>query len=275
MQHAVGAGLVPPHGLRSSRDGTLAYGGKKFAGRFLGVGALDASPVRDETVCSPARQCRGRKKAAGCRGVRQDDTRPYPGFQLVQRSPCALCSFSISAPKPMRPSPYGSFRTCTTRAVHRVSSGFAPVTSLGIRMVASIGIPTCSGAEVAKKNPPFEMFSASVKCSVLSAASPMARKRSGVLKLYRVNCRRSGVTWFPLCIQGGCVGHSNKKVTLRIADPMRRTKCEFGPVVGQFGTSRRRPERSRRVCVIPTRKARSCAACGGRLPAAGRDLLLF
>src|SRR6202023_4205426 len=46
-------------------------------------------------------------------------------------------------------------------------------------------------ADEAKKKPPRETFSASVKCSVLSAATPSARKRRGVRRLRRVNCRRS------------------------------------------------------------------------------------
>src|SRR4029077_5093907 len=54
-----------------------------------------------------------------------------------------------------------------------------------------MGIPTCRGAEEAKKNPPRETFSASVKCSVLSEATPSARKRNGVRRLRRVSCRRS------------------------------------------------------------------------------------
>src|SRR5229473_1638903 len=70
----------------------------------------------------------------------------------------------------MRPSPYGSLRTWTTRAVQRISWAEFPVTSAGIRRVASMGIPTCRGADDAKKNPPRETFRASVKCSVRSYA---------------------------------------------------------------------------------------------------------
>jgi hypothetical protein len=51
----------------------------------------------------------------------------------------------------------------TTRAVHLVSSALFPVTSAGIRKVASIAVPICSGAEKAKKNPPRETLIASVK----------------------------------------------------------------------------------------------------------------
>ena len=54
-----------------------------------------------------------------------------------------------------------------------------------------MGTPTCSGAEEAKKKPPRETFRASVKCSVLSEATPKARKRRGVRRLSRVSCRRS------------------------------------------------------------------------------------
>src|SRR5712692_9992337 len=60
-----------------------------------------------------------------------------------------------------------------------------------MRRVASMGIPTCRGADDAKKNPPRETFRASVKCSVLSAATPSARKRRGVRRLRRANWRRS------------------------------------------------------------------------------------
>src|SRR5713226_7469620 len=91
----------------------------------------------------------------------------------------------------MRPSPYGSLRTWTTRAVQRISCAEFPVTSAGIRRVASMGIPTWRGADEAKKKPPRETFKASVKCSVLSEATPRARKRSGVRRLRRASCRRS------------------------------------------------------------------------------------
>ncbi len=64
-----------------------------------------------------------------------------------------------------------------------VSCIVVPVTSNGIRSVTSSCIPTRSGAEEAKKNPPRETFSASVKCSLLSAAIPSARNRKGVRKL--------------------------------------------------------------------------------------------
>src|SRR5215469_5908679 len=60
-----------------------------------------------------------------------------------------------------------------------------------MRMVASMGMPTCKGAEDAKKKPPRETFRASVKCSVLSAATPTARKRRGVRCATRASCRRS------------------------------------------------------------------------------------
>ena len=83
----------------------------------------------------------------------------------------------------MRPSPNGSLRACTTLAVQFVSCGASPVTSFGMRKVTSSGIPTCSGADDAKKNPPRETFNASVKCSLLSLATPNARKRNGVRKL--------------------------------------------------------------------------------------------
>src|SRR2546429_1013915 len=66
-----------------------------------------------------------------------------------------------------------------------------------MRRVASMGMPTCRGADEAKKKPPRETFRASVKCSVLSAATPSARKRRGVRRLRRVNCRRSAT--FILC----------------------------------------------------------------------------
>src|SRR5205085_5635116 len=60
-----------------------------------------------------------------------------------------------------------------------------------MRMVASMGMPTCKGAEEAKKNPPRETFKASVKCSVVSEATPTARNRSGVRWLTRASWRRS------------------------------------------------------------------------------------
>src|SRR5947209_20060031 len=60
-----------------------------------------------------------------------------------------------------------------------------------MRKVASMGVPTWRGADEAKKKPPRETFKASVKCSVLSAATPRARKRRGVRRLRRASCRRS------------------------------------------------------------------------------------
>ena len=48
--------------------------------------------------------------------------------------------------------------------------------------------------ELAKKNPPVEISMASVKCSVLSAATPSTLKRNGVRIAYRVNCRRSDLS---------------------------------------------------------------------------------
>src|SRR5258708_27729288 len=61
-----------------------------------------------------------------------------------------------------------------------------------MRKVASMGVPTWRGADEAKKKPPRETFKASVKCSVLSEATPRARKRRGVRRLRRARCRRSG-----------------------------------------------------------------------------------
>jgi hypothetical protein len=86
--------------------------------------------------------------------------------------------FSISAPNPMRPSPKGSFRTCITRARQRISCAAFPVISAGISSVTSNGIPTCNGPDEAKKNPPREIFRASVKCSDRSAATPSVLYRS-------------------------------------------------------------------------------------------------
>jgi hypothetical protein len=126
-------------------------------------------------------------------------------FQTAQRSWAeagTAWNLSISAPNPMRPSPYGSLRTWTTRAVQRISCEEFPVTSAGIRSVASIGIPTWRGADDAKKNPPRETFNASVKCSVLSAATPRARKRRGVRRLRRASCRRSVTFIFLLPARG-------------------------------------------------------------------------
>src|SRR6266404_264133 len=60
-----------------------------------------------------------------------------------------------------------------------------------MRKVASMGVPTWRGADEAKKKPPRETFKASVKCSVLSEATPRARKRRGVRRLRRASCRRS------------------------------------------------------------------------------------
>src|SRR5882762_11246553 len=100
---------------------------------------------------------------------------------------------------------------CTTRAVQRISSEAFPVTSAGIRTVASRGIPTCSGAEEAKKTPPRDIFSASVKCSVLSAATPNARKRSGVRMLVRANCRRSDAFIWTSCARKKSVAGSRNK----------------------------------------------------------------
>src|SRR5437879_11968882 len=79
-----------------------------------------------------------------------------------------------------------------------------------MRSVASMGIPTCRGAEEAKKNPPRETFRASVKCSVLSEATPRARKRRGVLRLRRVSCRRSATFMLPSPRQDGSGGDSRK-----------------------------------------------------------------
>src|SRR5437879_7428766 len=66
-----------------------------------------------------------------------------------------------------------------------------------MRRVASMGMPAGRGAAEAKKKPPRETFRASVKCSVLSAATPSARKRRGGRRLRRDNCRRSAT--FILC----------------------------------------------------------------------------
>src|SRR5258708_10615162 len=52
-------------------------------------------------------------------------------------------------------------------------------------------IPSCGGADEAKKNPPRETFKDSVKCSVRSEATPRARKRRGVRRLRRLSWRRS------------------------------------------------------------------------------------
>src|SRR6266849_6607902 len=100
---------------------------------------------------------------------------------------------------------------CTTLALHRISCEALPVTSAGIRRVASRGIPTCSGAEDAKKNPPRDIFSASVKCSVLSAATPNARKRNGVRMLVRANCRRSDAFIWTSCAGKTSVAGSRNK----------------------------------------------------------------
>src|SRR5438132_14381996 len=54
-----------------------------------------------------------------------------------------------------------------------------------------MGMTTCSVADEEKKKPPRETFSASVKCSVLSEATPRDRKRRGVRRLRRASCRRS------------------------------------------------------------------------------------
>src|SRR5713226_952763 len=54
-----------------------------------------------------------------------------------------------------------------------------------------MGIPTCRGADDAKKKPPRETLRASVKCSVRSEATPRARKRRGVRRLRRLSWRRS------------------------------------------------------------------------------------
>jgi hypothetical protein len=91
----------------------------------------------------------------------------------------------------MRPSLYESAFACTTRALQCVSSGLVPVTSTGMRIVASIGIPTCNGAEVTKKNPPRETLIASEKCSLRSPARPSVRKRKGIRLRKRSSCRRS------------------------------------------------------------------------------------
>src|SRR5260370_31975672 len=60
-----------------------------------------------------------------------------------------------------------------------------------MRRVGSMGTPTCRGVADAKRTPARETFRASVKCSVLSEATPRARKRRGVRRLRRVSCRRS------------------------------------------------------------------------------------
>src|SRR5258708_22633281 len=54
-----------------------------------------------------------------------------------------------------------------------------------MRSVQSIGMPTCNGADEAKKNPPREILMASVKCSLLSEARLIARKRREVRMLWR------------------------------------------------------------------------------------------
>src|SRR5258707_15822570 len=57
-------------------------------------------------------------------------------------------------------------------------------------------MPTCSGADEAKKNPPREILMASVKCSLLSEARLMARKRKEVRMLWRGAWRGFGLINF-------------------------------------------------------------------------------
>jgi hypothetical protein len=104
---------------------------------------------------------------------------------------------SISAPNPILPSLYASAFACTSRARQCVSSAFPPVTSVGITNVASMGMPTCNGAEVTKKNPPREILVVSAKCSAGPDANPSGRKRNGTRIRKRSRCLRSELgTWF-------------------------------------------------------------------------------
>jgi len=86
--------------------------------------------------------------------------------------------FNLRA-EPDRPSPYGRFERarpgpCTASPAKCSRSPLA-----AFEESASRGIPTCSGAEDAKKNPPRDIFSASVKCSVLSAVRLMPGNARG------------------------------------------------------------------------------------------------
>jgi hypothetical protein len=72
---------------------------------------------------------------------------------------------------------------CAIRAVQFISFAAFPPTSIGILSVTSNRIPTCSGADEAKKNPPRETFNASVKCSLVSVPAPSAQNLNGVCKL--------------------------------------------------------------------------------------------
>src|SRR5439155_26654268 len=110
--------------------------------------------------CETSRPAWAAREAFSAHVLTDYQNRKLPtALQHNQRSWGGMAwNFSISKPKPMRPSPQGSLRTCTTRAVQRISGAEFPVTYAGMRSVASMVIPTCSGAEDAKKNPPRQNF---------------------------------------------------------------------------------------------------------------------
>ena len=119
---------------------------------------------------------------------------------------------------------------CTTRALQRISWVEFPVTSAGMRSVASMGVPTCSGADEAKKNPPRDTFRASVKCSVLSAATPRARKRRGVRRLRRAIWRRSDTFILPFTGEKSSDADSQfwLKVITSVAESYARSSTKPG-----------------------------------------------